>query len=113
MNIVTKQLIVNELALPTETIHIIKEYCFYNIIEETNKKKLKINNLILNANCSRLRDGDSDSKWLFAFLYYNIIQEERLHIGGSNCQKCGEFCYTIHSYFPKNRRCLCPRDEED
>ena len=40
--ITNKILIIHELALPKELIDIIKNYAFYNIIEEAKKRKNKI-----------------------------------------------------------------------
>lgn len=49
MSIITKQLILNEIQLPTDVVNIIKEFCFVNIEEVTKKNKLKINRIIQSA----------------------------------------------------------------
>jgi len=47
---IKKIIIINELPLPNELIDIIKNYVFYNIIEETKKRKNKIISLFNSNN---------------------------------------------------------------
>ena len=51
-----KILIINELPLPNELIDIIKNYVFYNIIEETKKRKNKIISLFNSNNIYYSKD---------------------------------------------------------
>ena len=51
MNEITKKiLIINKFLLPDELIYIIKNYVFYNIMEETKKRKNKIISLFNSNN---------------------------------------------------------------
>ena len=60
MSIVTKQLIMNEIPLPTDMINIIKEYSFYNIEEVAKKNKEKVSRAIVSAEYSRANRFNND-----------------------------------------------------
>ena len=121
--IINKILIINELLLPNELIDIIKDYVFYNIIEEVKKRKNKIislfnsnnfyyskydfyytypiiriigiSNTIFNKNKKKYNKNEKkeDIKWYF-FLTY--------------CKTCGKYVRKRHiTYANENLHCIC------
>ena len=72
--IINKILIINELLLPNELIDIIKDYVFYNIIEEAKKIKNKIISLFNSNNIYYSKDKILELFLLYDFYYtYPII----------------------------------------
>ena len=110
MNIISKQLILNEIQLPTDVINIIKEFCFIDIEEVTKKNKLKINHIIRSAILSTYEDhGDY---WFFELHEYG----EKIELRGNNCLECGNyssyFCKTTDNYFYNLTTCTCWRKDK-
>jgi len=109
MSIITKQLILNEIQLPTDVINIIKEFCFVNIEEVTKKNKLKINVIIRSAILSTYEDDDAF--WFFELLLDENEYGEKFELRGHNCLECGNygnyFCKSYNNYLFNLSTCTC------
>ena len=113
MSIVTKQLIMNEIRLPMDMINIIKEYSFYNIVEETKKNKIKINIAIRSAEYTRANRNDddpdysdNDEHWSFGYNLSTTICET-LQLQAENCSTCGNYIHYCHEFIIKAIVCHC------
>jgi len=109
--ILNKIFIIHQLPLPKELINIIKEYAFYNIIEEVKKRKNAIISLFNSKNfyygkCEipeypdcpypvlRMYDTGTDIKWYFILTY---------------CETCGKYVRRerLITYVNENLHCNC------
>lgn len=125
MSIIAKQLVINKIPLPTDMIYIIKDYCFYNIVEETKKKKLSINHLILGAICQKSEESSeySYTRWIFGYDFpewYGLgnvtsyhIRRETLRLEAVSCKICGDYLETSNLRLPSAARCKCYYIEDD
>ena len=104
MNIITKQLILNEIQLPTDVINIIKEFCFVNIEEVAKKNKLKINRIIRSADLYTYaeRDDDAFDLWYFEIHENENEYREKLKIKFFLCTSCGNYA----EYFSRGENYL-------
>ena len=120
MSIVTKQLIMNEIRLPTVLIDIIKEYTFYNIVEETKKNKLKINRAITAAEYSRANNfnndqdySDREEHWSFGYDCESNSVGEKIQLQATNCVDCGNYIHYCHDFNISSVICHCWDQEDD
>ena len=111
--IMNKIFIIHQLPLPKELMDIIKEYAFYNIIEEAKKRKNKIISLFNSKNfyngkydydipeypdCPypvlRMYDTGTDIKWYLILTY---------------CETCGKYVRRerLITYVNENLHCNC------
>jgi len=112
MNEITnKILIINHFLLPDELIDIIKNYAFYNIIEETKKRKNKIISLF---NSNSIYYSNSEKPNTYPECPYPIISilmcdPIKRYFFLSYCKTCGKYirlerCIT---YIKKYLHCDC------
>lgn len=109
--ITEKILIINQLLLPNELIDIIKEYVFYNIMEEVRKRKNKIISLF---NSKHFYYGKYDipeypgCPYPVLSMYYT---ETHLtwHLILKYCETCGKHVRMerLITYINKNLHCNC------
>ena len=110
MNKITnKILIIHQLPLPNELIDIIKNYVFYNSMEETKKQKNEKNKIITLFNSKnfyygkcipsaypilRMFDTETDMKWYLILTY---------------CETCGKYVRRerLITYINENLHCNC------
>jgi len=109
--IIHKMLIIHQLSLPKELIDIIKNYAFYNMIEEAKKRKKEIISLFNSKNfyygkCEipeypdcpypilRMYDTRTDIKWNLWLTY---------------CETCGKYVRRerLITYINENLHCDC------
>jgi hypothetical protein len=109
--ILNKIFIIHQLPLPNELMDIIKEYAFYNIIEEAKKRKNAIISLFNSKNfyygkCEipeypdcpypvlRMYDTGTDIKWYLILTY---------------CETCGKYVRRerLITYVNENLHCNC------
>ena len=105
MSIVTKQLIMNEIRLPTDMINIIKEYSFYNIEEVAKKNKEKVCRAIVSVEFSRANRfngdpnySDNDENWVFGYDYETNEYGEEIQLQATNCSVCGNYIHYCHDF---------------
>jgi hypothetical protein len=99
MNAITKKiLIINKLLLPNELIDIIKNYVFYNIIEETKKRKNKIISLFNSNNIyysnTEKPDCYPDCPYPIISLICNTINnkyDKKWYFFLTYCKTCGKY----------------------
>jgi hypothetical protein len=118
MNEITKKiLIINQFLLPDELIDIIKNYVFYNIMEETKKRKNKIISLF---NSNNIYYSNSEKPDRYPECPYPIISilmcdtiykiyDKKWYFFLSYCKTCGKYiriqrCIT---YIKKDLHCDC------
>jgi hypothetical protein len=110
MNIITKQLILNEIQLPTDVINIIKEFCFVNIEEVAKQNKLKINRIIRSADLYTYSESD-DGCWHFEIHENENEYGEKFKLKGFHCSNCGNyrgyFCKSWDNYIYNWTTCTC------
>ena len=118
MSVITKQLIINEIRLPTDMINIIKEYSFYNIVEETKKNKEKVCRAIVSAEYSRANNfhndpdySDDDENW--AFGYVSNACGEEIQFQATNCSDCGNYIHYCHDFNITSIICHCWDQDDD
>lgn len=103
MNIIQKQLTLNQISLPFELIDIIKSYAFYNIMEKTKKIKNNIITLIKKTEWSSFNfkeNLESDS-----FLFWIDDFEKSVQFQMIFCEKCGE--YTTENTHEHINKIMC------
>jgi hypothetical protein len=117
MSLIKKQLIMNEIRLPTDMINVIKEYCFYNIEEITKKNKLKLNQVILSAELTRANRynndenySDADPHWVFGFDWLYNMFLEKTQLQAIMCVNCGDYIETTTNCMSNRVRCKCHDD---
>jgi hypothetical protein len=120
MSILTKQLIMNEIRLPMDMINIIKEYSFYNIVEETKKKKEKVCRAIVSAEFSRANRfnsdptySDNDESWMFGYDYETNAYGEEIQLQATICSTCGNYIHYCHDYTINSIICHCGDQHND
>jgi len=120
MSIVTKQLIMNEIRLPTDMINIIKEYSFYNIEEVTKKNKEKVSRVIVLAEYSRANRfnndptyTDNDENWCFGYAHLDSSCVESIQLQATNCSICGNYIHYCHDFNIKSIICHCWDQQND
>lgn len=109
--ITKKILIVNQLILPNELINIIKEYAFYNIMEEAKKRKVKIISLF---NSKNFYYGKRDIPEYPDFPYpvlcmYDKGTDIKWNLWLTYCETCGKYVRLerLITYINKNLHCDC------
>ena len=114
MSIVTKQLIMNEIRLPTDMINIIKEYSFYNIEEVAKKNKEKVCRAIVSVEFSRANRfngdpnySDNDENWVFGYDYETNEYEEQIQLQATNCSVCCNYIHYCHDFNISSIICHC------
>ena len=122
MNEITKKiLIINKLLLPNELIDNIKNYVFYNIREETKKRKNKIISLFNNNNIyysnSEKPDRYPDCSYpiiclLIGDTIYNksySIYEKKWYFILTYCKTCGKYIRMerLITFVKDNLHCDC------
>lgn len=120
MSIIKKQLVINQINLPKDMINIVKDYCFYNIVQETKKKKQSINQLFRSAICIKSDVYDPTyTRWLFGFNFpewtdtsYNI-RRETLRLEAVSCNFCGNYLETSNLMLSNAAQCKCYYIEDD
>ena len=112
MNEITKKiLIMNELLLPNELIDIIKEYAFYNIMEEVKKRKNKIISLF---NTKKIYYGKYEIPEYPGCPYpvlciYDTGTDINWHLILTYCETCGKYVRRerLITYINENLHCEC------
>lgn len=114
MSIITKQLIMNKIRLPTDMINIIKEYSFYNIEEVAKKNKEKVCRAIVLAEYSRANRfnnipsySDNDENWVFGYAYGEKYYGEMIQLQATNCSVCGNYIHYCHDFNINSIICHC------
>jgi len=114
MSIVAKQLIMNEIRLPTDMINIIKDYSFYNIEEVAKKNKEKVCRAIVSAEFSRANRfnsdpeySDGDENWVFGYEYETNGYGEKIQLQARNCSECGNYIHCCHDFNINSIICHC------
>jgi hypothetical protein len=108
--ITKKILIINKLLLPDELIDIIKNYVFYNIIEETKKRKNKIISLFNNNNIYYSNNEKPDR---YPDCPYPIISlltcDKKWYFFLTYCKTCGKYVRMerLITYVKENLHCVC------
>jgi hypothetical protein len=120
MSIVTKQLIMNEIRLPTDMINIIKEYSFYNIEEVAKKNKQTVCRAIVSAEYSRANRfnsdpeySDGDENWVFGYDYEANAYGEEIQLQATNCSTCGNYIHYCHNFDVREIICHCWDQHDD
>ena len=119
--IIKKMVIINQLLLPNELIDIIKNYAFYNIVEEAKKRKNKIISLFNSNNiyysvCEK-PDRYPDCPYpiigiLICDTIYNksyTIYDKKWYFFLTYCEKCGKYVRRerLITYIDNNLHCDC------
>ena len=119
---IKKILIINQLLLPNELIDIIKNYVFYNIIEEAKKRKNKIISLFNINNIIYYRTNEiqipeyPDCPYPIISIIgisdtiYNKKEEDRKwHFFLTYCETCGKYVRRerLITYINENLHCGC------
>lgn len=109
--ITNKILIINQLPLPNELINIIKEYVFYNIIEEAKKRK---NEIISLFNSKKIYYGKYEIPEYPGCPYpvlciYDIGTDINWYLILTYCETCGKYVRRerLITYIKKNLHCTC------
>ena len=109
--ITKKNLIINKLLLPNDLIYIIKEYVFYNIFEETKKRK---NEIISLFNSKNFYYGKYDIPEYphcpYPVLYiYDTRTDIKWHLILTYCETCGKYVRRerLITYINENLHCNC------
>jgi hypothetical protein len=104
----------NEIRLPMDMINIIKEYSFYNIIEEAKKNKEKVCRVILSAEYSRANRfnhdptySDNDENWCFGYAHLDSSCVESIQLQATNCSICGNYIHYCHNFNINSIICHC------
>lgn len=117
MTSIVKQLLINQLAIPSDLFDNIKSYCFYDrksweTIQFIRYKKEVIYDIFKNHTISRAHasdwwdDNNNDEHW--AFWVDTPEDESKCQFQGSNCMVCGNYIpETCKPYVPTNIRCSC------
>ena len=119
MNEITKKiLIINQFLLPDELIDIIKNYVFYNIIEETKKRKNKIVSLF-NSNTIYYSNSEKPDRYpdcpypiislLMCDTIYKIY-DKKWYFFLTYCKTCGKYVRIMErciTYIKENLHCDC------
>jgi hypothetical protein len=109
--ITKKILIINQLLLPDELIDIIKNYVFYNIIDETKKGKNKIISLFNNNNIYYSKNETLiNPDFPYPILYMNNKKTDiQLYFMLTYCETCGKYIRLEHliTYINNNLHCEC------
>jgi hypothetical protein len=108
---INKILIINQFRLPNELIDIIKNYVFYNIIEEAKKRKNKIISLF---NGQHFYYGKydipeyPDCPYPVLFMY-DTETDIKWHLILTYCETCGKYVRRerLITYANKNLHCNC------
>ena len=122
MNEITKKILtINQILLPDELIDIIKNYVFYNIMEETKKRKNKII-LLFNSNNICYSNIEKPDKYpdcpypIFSLLIcdtiYNknyAIHDKKWYFFLTYCKKCGKYVRMerLITYIKEYLHCIC------
>lgn len=109
--ITTKILIMNELLLPNELIDIIKEYVFYNIMEEVKKRKNEIISLFNSKNFYYGKREIPEYPYCpYPVLYiYDTGTDINWHLILTYCETCGKYVRRerLITYINENLHCDC------
>ena len=123
--IINKILIINKLPLPNELIDIIKNYVFYNIIEEAKKRKNKIISLFNSNNIYysdyEIPDTYPDCPYpIIGILlcdtytiynkYFTKVKDRKWYFILEYCKTCGKYDRRrerLITYINKNLHCEC------
>lgn len=100
MTLITKQLLIHQFDFPKEVLNIIKEFAFYDIIQNTKKNKNKIISSINSTKWSGKCDFD-DSVWHF------WIEDDpsSSQLQANFCKNCGDY-----ASFYENIKFVCRCD---
>jgi hypothetical protein len=109
--ITEKMLIINQLPFPNELMDIIKQYVFYNIMEEVKKRKNEIISLFNSKNFYYGKYDDPE----YPDCAYPIIciYDKGTYIKGYSiltyCEICGNYVRRdrLITYINKNLHCNC------
>ena len=98
-------------------------YCFYNIIEQTKKNKLKlclVINLVEFSRANRFNNdpdySDDDENWVFGYMFDSIAAtaaNERLQLQATNCSTCGNYVKTLNYRLATSLLCKCNNLSDD
>jgi hypothetical protein len=121
MTSIDKQLLINQLDIPSDLFHKIKEYCFYDrdcweTMQFIRYKKELINDIFKYQTISRANpDGwfhDDDEHWSF---YVDTPEDNvKCHFQGYNCKVCGNYiseCAPV--YAPRKIHCDCTLSDDE
>jgi hypothetical protein len=121
MSSIVKQLLINQLAIPTDLFDNIKSFCFYDrksweTIRFIRYKKELINDIFANHTISRANPSDwlsyDDEHWVF----WVDTQEDdmKCQFQGTNCIVCGNYLpENAAAYFPTSIQCACTSRYDD
>ena len=107
--IIKKNLIINQLVLPNELINIIKEYVFYNIIEESKKRKNRIISLLNNKNFYYGKYHiPENSDFPYPIICIDNKDREK-YFNLTYCEQCGKYIRLerLITYLHKYIHCNC------
>ena len=122
MSSIVKQLLINQLAIPTDLFDNIKSFCFYDrksweTIQFIRYKKELIDNIFKNHTVSRANPSDwfvSDDDEHWSFWVDTPEDEIKCQFQGSNCMVCGNYLpETAADYFPTSIQCACTSRYDD
>jgi hypothetical protein len=116
MSSIVKQLLINQLDIPSDLFDNIKGFCFYDrkswdTIQFIRYKKELINNIFINHTISRANPSDwymhdDDERWVF----WVDTPEDNVNcqFQRSNCMVCGNYLpENASDYFPTSIQCAC------
>jgi len=116
MSTIVKQLLINQLDIPSDLFDNIKGFCFYDrksweTIRFIRYKKELINNIFKNHTISRANpsdwfdDGDEEH---WSFWVDTPEDNVKCQFQSSNCMVCGNYLpETAADYWPTSIQCAC------
>lgn len=120
MTSIVKQLLINQLDIPSDLFDKIKEFCFYDIkswetMQFIRYKKKIIHDIFVNHTISRANPYDwliDDKHWV---VWINTPEDNiRCQFQGVNCTICGNYIQDYAtSYIPIKILCNCTFSDDD
>ncbi len=98
----SKQLIINNINLPKELIHIVKEYTFQTIVNKTKKNINNITRLISNSTWNTMSDMYND---MYVFWIPEDVKSPQMQI--IFCAYCGNYSSRYHKECATTAMCKC------
>ena len=99
----TKVILINRFNLPSEILHVIKSYVFYNVHEEKKNHSKTYSPVINDIRRSKIRRtprSTNNSYWFFMSINREIILNILF------CAKCGNYLMGEHEFYGRIS-CLC------
>lgn len=104
MSVISKQLVMSRLNLPSEVIDIIKDYCFDNIEYVAKINKKKINKAIKSFEIVRANHDHTNPRWGLEFPIGNKYGDKFM-FDACFCEDCGNYKYNTVRRIHMNVSC--------